>query len=206
VAGEGQRVQPAGGEVDGQRADGLHGVAVHRDAVLVGDVGERRHRLHGAHLVVGPHDGDQRDVGRVALDRLAQRLRVHAAGPVDLEPVDGRALVLHQPLDGVEHGVVLDRAGQDAPAARVGVVPRPPDALDGEVVALGAAGGEHDLRRPRAERGGQRLARLLDDAARAAAAVCSDEALPAVVSEARRAAVTASTASGSMGVEAAWSR
>ena len=44
----------------------------------------------------------------------------------------------------------------------------PEDALEREVVGLGAAGGEHDVARPRADGAGDGLARLLDHAPRAA--------------------------------------
>ena len=55
----------AGGEVDGQVPGGLHGVGVQRDVELVGHVGERPDVLHGADLVVGPHDRHERDRARV---------------------------------------------------------------------------------------------------------------------------------------------
>jgi hypothetical protein len=66
--------------------------------------------------------------------------------------------VFGQPFHGVQDGVVLDGGGDDACAPRVGVTPRPVDALDGQVVAFGAARGEDDLRRPGAQLGRQRLA------------------------------------------------
>ena len=52
---------------------------------------------------------------------------------------------------------------QDAHPPRVLRAPRPEQALDREVVRLGAAGGEHHLARPAAQRPRDRLARLLDD-------------------------------------------
>ena len=52
-----------------------------------------------------------------------------------------------QRLQGVEHGFVLDGAGDQVLAA--GRLERLGGAADGEVVALGAAGGEDDLRRRR---------------------------------------------------------
>ena len=58
---------------------------------------------------------------------------------VDRQPDRLGAVVAGQPLDAIEHGVVLDGAGQDAHAARIGVVPRPEQALDGQIVGLGAA-------------------------------------------------------------------
>src|SRR6185312_6385579 len=49
------------------------------------------------------------------------------------------------PFDGVLHGGVLDAGNEDAVAGGVGVAAGPVEALDGEVVRLGAAGGENDL-------------------------------------------------------------
>ena len=83
---------------------------------------------------------------------------------------------------------------------RVGGPAGPEDALDREVVALGAAAGEDHLGRPGAERGGDPLAGLLDQApgppARRRAATTRCRRRPA-------AATYASTASGSIGVVAA---
>ena len=62
--------------------------------------------------------------------------------------------VLHR----VQHGVVLDGAGDDVRAGP-GVPLREGDALDCGVDALRPARGEHDLLGPRAEHGGDRLAR-----------------------------------------------
>ena len=124
------------------------------------------------------------------------------AGRLDRQPGDVGAVVLGQPLDAVEDGVVLGRADHDPAAARVGLPPGPEQALDGEVVALGAAAGEQHLGRPRAERLGEPLARLLGDAGgrrgrwRAARRRCPRG--PAARSSPRHL--------GSIGVVAAWSR
>ena len=88
----------------------------------------------------------------VALDRGAQRGEVEPAGAVDRQQLDLGALVLGEPVQRVEHGVVLDRGGEDPRAARVGGAARPEEALEREVVGLGAAGGEHDLAGTAAER------------------------------------------------------
>jgi len=45
-------------------------------------------------------------------------------------------LVLGEPVQGVEHGVVLDGGGEDPGAPRVGVAAGPEQALDREVVGL----------------------------------------------------------------------
>ena len=116
--------------------------------------------------------------------------------------LDLGALVLGEPVHGVEDGVVLDGAGQHAVRRGVGVPAGPVEPLDREVVGLGAAGGEDDLAGRAPSAGGERLAGLLDDPAGPAAAACSEEALPVTASW----AVIACTASGSIGVVAAWSR
>ncbi len=61
------------------------------------------------------------------------------------------------PILGDQYGVVLDRAGQHAPAPGVGRPPPPEQPLDGQVVALGAPAGEQHLRGPGTERLGQPL-------------------------------------------------
>ncbi len=107
---------------------------------------------------------DERDLlGRVVELGLEGR-ELEAAVRVDGQPADVGALGLAQPLDGVEHGVVLDRRGEHARAARVLVAAGAEDALDREVVGLGAAGGEDHVARAYAERGRDLLARLLHHA------------------------------------------
>ena len=155
---------PRRGEVDRHRADRLDGVGVHRDAVLGRDRDDLVDRLQGADLVVGPHHRDQRDRLGVALDRVAQRVDVEpaASGRPGSSSTVG-ALASREPVQRVEHGVVLDGGGEDPGAPRVGGQPRPVDALEREVVGLGAAGGEHHLAGPAVQRLGDRLPRLLDD-------------------------------------------
>ncbi len=160
-------VELAGAEVEGHVAGRLHGVAVHRDVVLTGDPYDVGDGLDRAHLVVGPHRRDDRDRRRVALDAGPQLVDQDAAGGVDGRHVDLGALVLGQPGHRVEQRMVLDRAEDDAAAGRVLGAARPVEALDRQVVGLGAAGREHDLARPRAEPLGDQLARLLDGAPRA---------------------------------------
>lgn len=202
VAGDGHRGEPGVGEGDGHLAEGLHGVGVQRHVELPCHLGEFTNRQDRTDLVVGPHDGGQGDIVGVAGDGLAQGVGVDPAVRVDREVLDGGALVLTEPVHGVEHGVVLDGAGEDAGAGRVGVAAGPVQALDGEVVGLGAAGGENDLAGAGTERLGERLAGLLDRTPGSPQAAWSEEAFPVTPS----CAVIASTASGSIGVVAAWSR
>ena len=86
------------------------------------------------------------------------------------------------------------------PAARGRRRPAGPvDALDREVVALGAAAGEDHLGRSGAERRGDPLPRLLDVRRARRPGACRDDALPTLPA----AATYASIASGSIGVVAA---
>src|SRR5439155_1100294 len=71
------------------------------------------------------------------------------------------ALVGLQPAHRVEDRVMLHRTGHHPDAGRVGGAPRPEDALDRQVVALGAARREDHLRGTRAEGRGHLLARRL---------------------------------------------
>ena len=143
VPGHGQRVDPGGGEVDRHAADGLHRVGVHRDAVLVGDRGELGDRLHRADLVVGPHDADERDRVRVVGERRAQRRRRRPG-----RSASTGSQVTSAPSCAASQSTASRTAwcsigaGDDPAAARVGVAAGPVDALDREVVGLGAAGGE----------------------------------------------------------------
>ena len=152
-------------------------------------VGHRGEGLHGADLVVGQHDRHDRHVG---VERVGQRVEVDAPGAVDAD--DASADV----LDRVQHGVVLDGAAHRAPAVAAH------RAEDGEVVGLGAAAGEHDLAGPAAEGVGHDVARLVHRLAGLAGGgvgrPTSWRSAPAGT------AAIASTASGRIGVDAAWSR
>ena len=93
VAGDRHRVGAAGAEVDGHLAERLHRVGVQRNAVCVGHRGQFADGIDRADLVVRPHHGDERDVGRVLGDGGGQRVGVHPAVVVDLEPADPGTLV-----------------------------------------------------------------------------------------------------------------
>ncbi len=171
VTGDRHRGEPGGGEVDRYLTEGLDRVGVQGDVELPCHVGQFTDRHDGADLVVGPHHGGEGDVLGVAGDGFAQSVRVDPSVCVDREVLDRGALVLAEPVDGVEDGVMLDGAGQDAGAVacRVGVAAGPVQALDREVVGLGAAGGEDDLAGAGAERFREGLAGLLDGAPGSAA-------------------------------------
>ncbi len=169
VAADGHGGEAAVAEVDVELSEGLDGVGVQRDLGLTGDGGQFADRHDGADLVVGPHDGGQGDVVGVAPDGFAEGVGVHAPVAVDGQVVDLGALVLGEPVHGVEDGVVLDGAGDDPGPGGIGVAPGPVEALDGEVVGLRAAGGEDHLAGAGADRLGEGLAGLLDGTAGPAA-------------------------------------
>jgi hypothetical protein len=169
VATDAQQVQPTGGEVNLDLADGLDGVAVHRDGELAGDGDDLGNRLDRSHLVVRPHHTDQRHRLRVGLDRRTDCFGVDPTELVDLEPGDLGALVSFEEVHTVQYGVVLDHADQEANPARIRIPSGPEGALDGEVVRLRAAGGEQHLGGPGTHGLGDCLARLLDHASTLAA-------------------------------------
>ena len=123
VPGQREGVDAGGREVHWDRADRLHRVGVHRHAVLGGERHDLLDRLERPDLVVGPHHRDQRDRGRVAVDRLAERVEVEAPERVDRQQLDLGVLVVVEPVQRVQHGVVLDGGREDADPARVLAVP-----------------------------------------------------------------------------------
>ena len=112
VAGHGERVRAAGGEVDRELRGGLHRVGVERHAVLVCHRGQLLHRLDRAHLVVRPHHADHGDLLGGLPDRGAQGAGDDHAVVTDRQPGCLGALGLLQPPDRVQDGVMLDRGGQ----------------------------------------------------------------------------------------------
>ncbi len=169
VAGDGHRGEPGRGEVHRDLAEGLDRVGVqgtpNSAATAASSVTGRIVPISLlAHMTVARATSS-------GLRATASRsvVGVNPAVGVDGEVLDGGALVRGEPVDGVEDGVVLDGAGEDPGAGRVGVAARPVQALHGEVVGLRAAGGEDDLAGAGAEGFGEGLAGLLDGAPGAAA-------------------------------------
>jgi hypothetical protein len=156
VPGQRQQVHRQLAHVDGQAAERLHGVGVHDDAPCAGAGGHRLDRLHHARLVVHPHERAHGD--GVVEQRLRCREIDHAVG-VHREQARRGALG-RRVVDRCQHRLVLDRGRHDRrPAlATVGA----PRAEHREVVGLGPARGEHHLVGPRAERGGEPIACLVE--------------------------------------------
>ena len=141
--------------LNGHLAHGLHGVGVEDDALLVADLADLADGLQDADFVVGGHDGDE---DGLVVDGALQVFDIDEA--VSLYRQIGDAIaVLFEALAGVEDGLVLGDLGDDVVAA---LAVHLGDALDGEVVALGGAGGEDDLLGGGADELGDLLAGDLD--------------------------------------------
>ncbi len=141
VGRQGEHVDVFRPHVDGQMSRRLHRIGVEKDVLFPADGPDLSHRLDGADLVVGVHDGDQAGVGADG--------RGHVLRPDDavFRHRDKGDLIpfLFQPLEGVEHGVVLDGGGDDVPFVLAGA--QGSRRTDGLVVGLAAPRGEGDLGR-----------------------------------------------------------
>jgi hypothetical protein len=129
----------------------------------VRDVRHLGHRLQDARLVIRRlkrHEPHRRPPRR-ALDRACHGRRVDATRRLGLDPFDGHASIRQVQRD-LQHGRVLD-AARDEGALSVGERVR-----EREVVGLGAARGEHHVARVHPRERGHRVARGLDERARAA--------------------------------------
>ena len=150
---QGDEVRAQRVRAEGDLQKRLHRVGVQQRlrATLFEQRRDLRDGKDAARLVVDEHHGDERGV-------LAQRLRDLPRGdiavPVRGEIGDGIALLL-KPAARLKHRAVLDGGGDDVPSDMAvlmrGKAERP-------VVALRAAGGEVQLVRLAAERGGDHRA------------------------------------------------
>ena len=109
--------------------------------MLVRDRGELGHRLDRADLVVRMHHRDERGLGG---DRFAQPIGCDDAGVIDREQ-GGAPSAARERAERIEDSLVLDGAGDEMTAS--GGLERVGRAANREVISLGAAAGEHDLRR-----------------------------------------------------------
>ena len=176
VPGDRHRGDAGGGEVDRHLPDRLDRVGVERHAGRGRDRGQLGDRLHRADLVVGPHRGDQRDV---VAERGGQRRRA-TAGPSSSTGSQVTSAPSCRPSQSTASSTAWCSTALATTRLRprVGAPAGPEDALDREVVGLGAAAGEDHLGRPGAERGGERSR---DSSTRRRArrpGACSDDALP----------------------------
>ena len=121
-------------------------------------------RLQGADLVVGPHHRDQRrpTPGRARQPRAARRRRAARLSSTGSSSTSASSASRSQ-CSGSSTAWCSTAVARMRVRRGSSAQPRPVDALDREVVGLGAAGGEHHLARAAVERLRDRLAGLLDD-------------------------------------------
>ena len=138
VGADGEQVDAELGRVQRDLAGCLNGIRVENHAPLSGNLADPVDRLQSARLVVGNHDGDQPSVRTHGSGDL---LGIHHAFPSHGQ-VGDLDTPLFKILAGVDHGMVLDLRGHQVPGGFRGPFH---DSADGQVVAFGAAGGEHDF-------------------------------------------------------------
>jgi hypothetical protein len=109
-----ERVDRQRRQVQRPGREGLHRVGVEGDRALpqVGADGDEV--VDGAEFVVGGHDTDQRGV---LSHRGEHALGVHGAVRSRWDDGDVEPLVIGDPADGVGHGRVLDRRGDEVSGA-----------------------------------------------------------------------------------------
>ena len=153
MGGQGQEVRPRLNRQARIQADRLHGVGVHRDAVLQGNLRDFTDRLRRADLVVGRHDGNEL---RVRPHGPAHVLRIDPGVFVRADPGDSVSLFFQESA-GVQQGGMLDRRGDQVSMSGPETGHH---ALDRPVVAFAAAGGKINLFRAHAHAPGNVPPRL----------------------------------------------
>ena len=136
VAGDGQQIAADRLHIDRHLARRLHRIGMEVHIGFLRDGADLSHRLQCADLVVGHHHADEL---RIRPKGTAYVLGINHAGRIDGQKRDLDAAIA-QPLRRMEHGMMLDGAGDK-------VIARLQHAGQGQVIALRAAAGEDDLRR-----------------------------------------------------------
>ena len=190
VRGEGQQVEPAGGEVDRHVADRLHGVAVHDRA---GRAGAAAATSATGCTVPTSLLAHITDTTALRGDRAPRRTRRGRAGRSRRPPSSVTCAPWVWASQSAASPTAWCSTALTSTSRRSGVAPGPVGALDREVVRLGAAAGEDDLGRLGARAAAATSSRASSTTRRAARPEpCADDGLPVRVSS----AVTAATASG----------
>ena len=109
VAGDGEKIELQGFDVDGNFSGGLHGVGVEVDVGFGGDAADIGERLDGAEFVVGVHHGDENGFGA---EGAAEFVEVDEAFVIDRKVGDGHAFFF-EGLAGIEDSFVFDGGGDD---------------------------------------------------------------------------------------------
>ena len=146
MAGDGDHVRAERLCLEGKLEKALHGVGMEqrKGAFPAGRADHFGDGHNGAGFIVDHHDGDE---DRVRPQRLRKPFGGDEACFVGLEIGHLEAARL-EPLHRMEDGVVLDGGRDDVPSALAETLSR---AGNGPVVGLGAAGGEKDALRLRAQ-------------------------------------------------------
>ena len=166
VGGEREQVEAVAREVDGEVARCLDGVCVEERAALAGHAADVAHGLHGPHLVVCVHEGDETGVGahgslNVGHADEAVGIRLHQR---DLEVSSIGAVGRGEELEHAKDARMFDGGGDDMAPALARAIGRARD--QGLVVRLGSAGGELDLAGARVQALGDAAARAFEHAKR----------------------------------------
>ena len=114
MGGEAEQVEVVGLDVEGEFADGLGGVGMEEDAVVVAEGADLADGVKGTDLVIGGHDRDEESLIGEGLCHL-----VGADGAVLVDGEDGEfdRAVAGQGFEGVEDGLVLGGGGDDVISA-----------------------------------------------------------------------------------------
>ena len=121
VAAGAHHINIAGIHINGHLAKGLHGVCMEEDAMLPGNPADFRYRLNGADFIVGKHNRNQDGGGA---DGFFQFIQLHNPKLIHIQIRHLKPLLL-QPLAGVQHGMVLNLAGDDVvPLGPIGLCGR----------------------------------------------------------------------------------
>ena len=150
VRGQGQHIGAQRGKIDRDTAGRLHRVAVKQRAMGMGEGRGRGDRLDDAGLIVRRHHRDHR---RPVVGGECRLERGEIDHPIGVDRYQGRV------GRRAQYRIMLDCRDDKAPAAA---------ADKRQVVGLGAARGEHDLVRRRADQRRDALARVVDRATRRA--------------------------------------
>ena len=157
VAGDGGEIDMPTGQIQRDFSHRLGDVGVEQGAGVLGDGGERGNVLYHTDLVVHRHDADQQ---RGCGQGVAQGGRIQQAVGANWQEDGGKTLV-GQVGDRFQHTLMLGGDGDDAAALVAHADGEAGRALDGDVVALGGTGGEHDLLHVGADQRGDLPSRVL---------------------------------------------
>jgi hypothetical protein len=139
VAAEAEQVDAQLLHGQGQVAGGLGGVHVQQGALAVAEGRQRGQGLEHADLVVGGHHAHQQ---HVVAEGMLQRCGTEAAIAVHRQQGEGEAMAF-EIVQGIQHRPVFAHQAHQPPAAAGSTQGRFGHALEGQVVGLGGAAGEH---------------------------------------------------------------